>query len=316
MKSAATTEPESAGVAYIDGRFRPIAEAKISVLDWGFSRSDVTYDVVAVVDGAFFRLADHLDRFSRAMSKLYLDPGLDRSEIGAVLHGRVALSGLREAYVEMLCTRGVPAPGRRDPREVRNRFIAYAIPYVSISGERSLDDGLSAIVASTVERIRPGAVDPTVKNFHWGDLVRGLFEAYESGAETVILSDGEGNVTEGPGFNVFSVSGGAVRTPDEGVLRGITRSTVFEICDALEIECTAGKLPADDLTNADEVFVTSTAGGIMPVVRLGGRPVGKGRTGPTTTSIRSEYWDWHRSPTWSQPVEYAKAPEYGQALTG
>ena len=95
----------SAGVAYADGNLMPIGEATVSVLDWGFSRSDVTYDVVHVWKGSFFRLDDHLDRFARSCEGLRLNPGLDRNEIRDVLMACVRESRLQDAYVEMLCTR-------------------------------------------------------------------------------------------------------------------------------------------------------------------------------------------------------------------
>jgi branched-chain amino acid aminotransferase len=113
-----------AGVAYIDGRFMPVAEARLPILDWGFLRSDATYDVVHVWKGRFFRLDDHLDRFFRGMARLHMDPGLDREKIRAVLMECVRRSGLSDAYVEMICTRGMPPPGSRDPRQAKNRFSA------------------------------------------------------------------------------------------------------------------------------------------------------------------------------------------------
>ncbi len=308
MGFAATTDAFTSGVAYIDGGYRPVAEANISILDWGFNRSDVTYDVVHVVDGAFFRLNDHIERFLDGLAKLRLDPGLSRGEIVTVLHGCVALSGLRDSYVEMLCTRGKPPPHVRDLRLTDHRFIAYAIPYISISGERPPGEGLHASVASTVERIRPEAIDPTVKNFHWGDLVRGMFEAYDRGAEEVILTDGLGKVTEGPGFNVFAVVNGLVRTPQHGVLLGITRRTVLEICQTLDIRFKEGPLEVDALMEADEIFVTSTAGGVMPVTTLDGELVGVGQQGALTERIRKAYWDWHLESNLSELVDYDRPP--------
>ena len=88
----------SAGVAYVDGRFVPVGEARVPILDWGFLRSDATYDVVHVWKGRFFRLDDHLDRFFRGMARLRLDPGLEREEIRTVLMECVRRSGLSNAY--------------------------------------------------------------------------------------------------------------------------------------------------------------------------------------------------------------------------
>ena len=117
----------------------------------------------------------------------------------------------------------------------------------------------------------PEAVDPKVKNFQWGDFIRGLFEAYDRDALLPILTDGEGDVTEGPGFNVFALVDGELRTPDRGVLEGITRLTVLDIARELGIRTRVARLPARDLARAHEILLSSTAGGVMPVARAGRR---------------------------------------------
>src|SRR5260370_37823561 len=101
-------------------------------------------------------------------------------------------------------------------------------------------------------------------------MTRGLFEAHDLGADTCVLLDAEGNVTEGPGFNVFSVANGAVTTPDRGVLEGITRMSVIELCAERAIPCTVRPLSAAELRDADEIFLATTAGGVMPVSRIDG----------------------------------------------
>jgi branched-chain amino acid aminotransferase len=154
-----------AGAAFVDGEYVPIDEARISILDTGFSRSDATYDVVAVWEGAFFRLQDHLERFERSCLELRLEPGQDRQGMGRTLLELVRLTGLRAAYVETICTRGVARAGSRDPRTFENRFFAYAIPYVWLLDPGEIERGMDAIVTRTVRRIPPTSVDPTVKNF-------------------------------------------------------------------------------------------------------------------------------------------------------
>jgi branched-chain amino acid aminotransferase len=119
----------AAGAAYIDGRYMPVGEAAIPLTDWGYRRSDVTYDVVGVWDGAFFRLDDHIRRFRASMNALYMKPAESDDEIKAILHRLVRLSGLRAAYVAMDCLRGVPAPGKpRHPAYARNYIAAFAVP--------------------------------------------------------------------------------------------------------------------------------------------------------------------------------------------
>jgi branched-chain amino acid aminotransferase len=293
------------GAAYVRGRFVPIDEATVSVLDVGFSRSDVTYDVVAVWDGAFFRLDDHLERFERSCRALRLGLEHDRSGITSILMELVRLTELREAYVETLCTRGVDRAGVRDPRMFENQFLAYAIPYVWLLRPGDGTTGMDAVIARTVRRIPPVSVDPTVKNFHWGDLTRGLYEAYDRGAHYPILLDHEGNVTEGAGYNVFALVGGRLLTPSSGALEGITRRTVLELAGREGIPAETMPIPEATFRNATELFATSTAGGVMPIVSLDGRPVADGSAGPVTRRLRELYWQAHEDPRYVTPVAYS-----------
>lgn len=280
------------GVAFMDGQYLPISEAKISVLDNGFLHSDATYDVVHVWKGAFFRLEDHLERFFRGMDKLQMTIPYDRSQIIEILKNCVALSGLQNAYVEFICTRGTSPTFSRDPREAVNRFIAFAIPFGSVANPEQMDRGLHAAITDLV-RISPQSVDPTVKNYHWLDLVKGLYAAYDRGAETALLLDTNGNIAEGPGFNIFAVKDSAIATPDYGVLMGITRQTVFDLCGALGIRCEKRDISPGALKSADEVFVTSTAGGLMPVTRIDDTAIGAGSVGPLTRQLTEQYWKLH-----------------------
>lgn len=291
------------GIAWIDGDFRPMSEAKISVLDWGFLRSDATYDVVHVWNGKFFRLDRHLDRFTRSIEKLRMTLPVERDELARILGECVRRAGLREAYVEMILTRGHSPSFSRDPRDAVNNLIAFAIPFGWVMNEEQRARGIDLTIAQT-RRIPAESVDPTVKNYHWLDLIAGLFEAYDRGGENVVLTDMAGNIAEGPGFNLFAVKGGRAATPAAGVLQGITRQTAMELCAELQVPVDEGVVTADALRGADEVFITSTAGGIMPVTRIDGAPLGDGRPGPLTGRLAELYWAKHDDPDWTTPVDY------------
>jgi branched-chain amino acid aminotransferase len=291
------------GAAFVEGRFVPVAEARVPILDWGFLRSDATYDVAHVWRGSFFRLEDHLDRFERSMQHLCLNPPYGRDEIRDVLLECVRLSGLRDAYAEIICTRGIPRPGSRDPRDCENRFYAFVVPFVWIADPKKQERGLHAIIGNK-QRIAPESVDPTVKNYHWLDLETGLLEAYERGGETVILVDADDNVVEGPGFNVFAVQSGVISTPDRGVLEGITRKTVIELAAEHGIPVEARSVPAGSLRRSDEVFLSSTAGGVIPVTLVDGEAVGDGVPGPVTLRLRDAYWELHDDPRFLLSVSY------------
>jgi len=130
-----------------------------------------------------------------------------------------------------------------------------------------------------IRRTPAESVDPTVKNYNWLDLDQAQFEAYDRGADAPILLGVDGNVTEGPGFNVFAVFGGGVVTPAHGMLEGITRQTVIDICRGHGIPIEIRAMAGEKLRDADEIFFTSTAGGIIPVVRLDDRVLGDAGAG-------------------------------------
>ncbi|MCG6911768.1 MAG: aminotransferase class IV [Deltaproteobacteria bacterium] len=293
----------SNGAAYVDEQLVPVAEAKISIFDWGFLHSDATYDVAHVWKGRFFRLDDHLDRFYAGMDRLHLSIPQKRDALRAILIDCVRASGLRDAYVEMICTRGEAAPGSRDPRACTNRFFAFAIPFVWIADPEKQKQGLHLIV-SRVRRIPPESVDPTVKNYHWLDMVAGLFEAYDRGGETVVVVDARGNLVEGPGFNVFAVNGRTITTPAQGALKGITRKTVIELAAGYGYEVRQQELAADKARTADELFITSTAGGVMPITKIDGRRVVSDGPGPVTRKLQEGYWKLHEDPCCTFKIEY------------
>ncbi|MES0828457.1 aminotransferase class IV [Ruegeria sp. SCP11] len=294
------------GVAYMDGQYLPMQEAKLSVLDYGFLHSDATYDVVHVWKGAFFRLDDHLNRFFRGIEELHMTIPYDQAQVAEILHNCVALSELQNAYVEFICTRGTSPTFSRDPRDAENRFIAFAIPFGSIANKEQMERGLHLAVTNVL-RIPPSSVDPTVKNYHWLDMVKGLYAAYDQGADTAVLVDGNGNVSEGPGFNVFAIRDGVVSTPDTSVLLGITRQTILDICAGLGIQCRTQDVSVTALKAADEVFVTSTAGGVMPVTKVDGQPVGSGDLGTLSNTILAKYWEMHDDDTLRDVVPYPEA---------
>jgi branched-chain amino acid aminotransferase len=182
-------------------------------------------------------------------------------------------------------------------------FIAFAIPFGSVASKEQLECGLHLAITDVV-RIQPSSVDPTVKNYHWLDMIKGLYAAYERGADTAILIDVNSNLSEGPGFNIFSINNGVVSTPDVSVLLGITRQTIFDICEELEVICHAQDITVDKLKTADEVFITSTAGGIMPVTRIDERPIASGNIGLLSKRIMDAYWQMHNEGKHRDPVKY------------
>ena len=295
------------GSAYVDGTFMPVSEAAVPLTDLGFIRSDCTYDVVHVWDGRFFRLQDHVERFRQSCAALGLDTGHTPDDLADVLETLVALSGLRNAYVSFTATRGPLPPGTRDPLQCRNRLYGFCIPFMWIATPELQEEGIDLTVSSAM-RTPNATFDQRVKNYQWGDLTRSMLEAGERGAKAAVLLDADGNLTEGAGFNLFVLRGGTLFTPNDNIFFGITRRTVIELADRLNIETRIESMPPEALNGADEVFITSTAGGVMPVKSVDGSQIGDGIPGPVAMRLRALYWEAHADPRYATAVNYDREP--------
>lgn len=300
----ASNNPFARGIAYVEGQYVPLHEARIPLLDQGFLHSDLTYDVPAIWDGRFFRLDDHLDRFERSCAKLRLKSPLPRQEMRDRLVEMAAKSGIRDAYVMMIVTRGLRYVRQYAPEDCENFCYLMIMPYLWVMDEETQKNGGSAVIARTVRRVPPGAIDPTVKNLQWGDLTRGLLEARDRGAMYPILTDGDANITEGSGFNVILIKDGKLHTPKKGVLEGVTRLSVLAIAETLGYPHVIDDVPVELAYDCDEILFVTTAGGVMPITRLDGQPVGSGDVGPISKALWKAYWDAHRDPELSFQIAY------------
>ena len=289
------------GCAWIDNEYVELAEAKIPILDWGFLRSDATYDVVHVWRGRFFRLDKHIDRFFESTKKLRMPCQVSRDELKKILANCVVKGKLENAYVEMIQTRGMSPKFVRDPRLATPRVMAFAVPFGWILKQKDFEKGLDVLLTD-IKRIPPSSVDPTIKNYHWMDLVTGMLDAYENGNDTAILVDENNNITEGPGFNLFCVNDIGIFTPDHGVLEGITRQSVFDFAKELNLPIVKKVITVEELQTANELFASSTAGGIMPITKVSGIQIGNGRVGDITRQLHKLYWEKHTDDKWSTSI--------------
>ena len=282
------------GYAFIDGQFVPLDAARVSVLDPGFTHSDVVYDVVSIWREHFFRLDEHLERFLRSCAGFHIPCHYDIATLKRILamcatRGRVC----DRAYCAVVMTRGKYSPQGERTRDIFTttpNLIAYAMPYAWIADPEQQRQGSHLIIAET-PRIPSECVDSRCKNYHWADLTRGKFEARAAGADLAVHLSMRGFLPEGAGFNLFFVRGGELYTPQENILLGITRETVIELAHQSGITVRTGNFDARALRSANECFITSTAGGVMPVSRVEGRTVGAGGPGPMTQKLRNDYWN-------------------------
>jgi branched-chain amino acid aminotransferase len=285
----------SEGVAFFEGRYMPLNEARISVLDPAVTKSDIVFDAVSTTNRLFFRLDDHVDRFQSSCQKVRISPPVTREEIKRICAECVNRSGLDDAVVFFCGTRGPYRGGVAlgDPRDCENGFYAYAVPYYSVVPRDRSETGAHVWIVET-RRAPNEAIDQTAKNFNRMDLTKGTFEALDRGADAAVLRSMQGYIAEGAGFNIWIAQGKTLFTPAENLLEGITRRTVFDLAQEMGIEAKAIDLRPKELLEAQEAFLCTTAGAIIPVTRVNDLPLGNGAPGLLTGNIRNRYWEKRR----------------------
>ncbi|MDE2637546.1 MAG: aminotransferase class IV, partial [Chloroflexota bacterium] len=180
-------------------------------------------------------------------------------------------------------------------------LIAFAIPYLSLVDSGAQEEGIRAGISS-MRRIPSECLDAKIKCCNYLNHILMRMEANEAGLDEAIELDIGGYVAEAPGYNVFMAKEGVLYTPGENILVGVTRQTVMELAAAEGIETVVSRFTAFDLYNADEVFLTSTAGGIFAVREVDGRTIGRGGPGPITQMLNQKYADLLESGAQSTPV--------------
>jgi branched-chain amino acid aminotransferase len=286
----------SESIAFFEGRYMPVKDAKISIVDPAVTKSDIVFDVVSTTGRVFFRLDDHVERFETSCRKMRIQLPVSSDEIKRISAECVHRSGFDDACVFMCGTRGLYRSGGvlGDPRNCDNGFYAYAVPYYYVVPHECVETGAHIWIAET-RRAPNSAIDQTVKNFNRMDLTKGTFEALDHGADAAVLLSIDGHVAEGAGFNIWIVRGKTLLTPGDNLLEGITRRTVFDLAKEMGIEAKTANLKPQELIEAQEAFLSTTAGGIVPVTRVNDRPLGNGAAGLLTTNIRNRYWDRRRA---------------------
>jgi branched-chain amino acid aminotransferase len=285
----------SESVAFFEGQFMPLKGAKISILDPAVTKSDIVFDAVSATNRVFFRLDDHVDRFQSSCKKVRISPPVTREEIKRICAECVNRSGFDDSVVFFCGTRGLYRGGAAlgDPRDCENGFYAYAVPYYSVVQLDRVETGAHVWIVET-RRAPNEAIDQTAKNFNRMDLTKGTFEALDHNADAAVLLSTLGYISEGAGFNIWIAQGKTLCTPAENLLEGITRRTVFDLAQEMGIEAKAIDLKPKELLEAQEAFLCTTAGAIIPVTRVNDLPLGNGAPGLLTGNIRNRYWEKRR----------------------
>jgi len=279
-------------ITYFNGEWIPFSQVKIDPMDRGFLVGDVVFDVARTFNGKSFRMQAHIDRLYRSLKFIRIDPGLSPEEMFAISEEVVERNEpLRDAVGDFTVTQFVTRGPGRSTRDAGPPAVCVKVMPIGFDRyARYYEEGAHGVITRT-RSYSSESLDPKVKhysrmNFNLADL-----EAADVDPEAwPILTDLDGNLTEGTGYNVFMITDGVVRTPgDRSILQGVSRGMVFDLAKQLNLPVVEEDLQPYDLYTADEVFFSSTSPCVLPVTQVDKRQINDGKPGPLTRRLLSEW---------------------------
>lgn len=274
---------------YIDGKFYPKAEAKISVFDHGFLYGDGIFEGIRLYKGCVFRLDEHLERLEMSAKAICLNLPWSRQQIADIVCESCRRNQLTDGYIRLVISRGFGDLGL-SPKNCPTPSIICIADSIKLYPEEFYSTGMKIITAPT-RRISPAALPPMIKSLNYLNNIMAKMEAQQHGFHECLMLNEQGYVSECTGDNVFLIHKGKMYTPasHSGALVGITRQVALEIAQALKIPTVETNLTRYDVWNADECFLTGTAAEVIPVIEVDARTIGTGKPGPITGKILAEF---------------------------
>lgn len=274
---------------YLNGKFVPKEEAKVSVFDHGYLYGDGVFEGIRAYNGRVFRLDEHLIRLYDSAQAINLNIPMTIKEMEEALLETLRKNELRDAYIRLVVSRG-PGDLGLDPRKCAKPTVVIIADKINLYPQEMYDNGLKVVTVAT-RRNHPEALSPAVKSLNYLNNILARIEATVAGVEEAILLNADGYVTECTGDNLFFVKGNSLCTPPAhlGNLIGVTRNTVMEIASKLGMDVQEKVFTRYELYTADEVFLTGTAAEVVPVVEIDGRSIKDGKPGQNTLKLISAY---------------------------
>jgi branched-chain amino acid aminotransferase len=273
----------------VNGEIAPADQARVSVLDNGFTFGDGVYETLRTYGGRPFHLDRHLDRLRASAGMLGIAIPSADDALAADLDRLLERAANPESYIRIIVSRGVGEISYRFDR-IKGPTIVMAARAYEPFADAQYRDGIPVIISS-VRRNSPQALDPGMKSCNLINNILAVREAQAKKAAEPLMLNERGDVAEGASANVFIVTGGALVTPPlrDGILPGVTRALVLERARELAIESREESIRVRTLLGADEAFITSTLKEVMPIAGVDGTPIGSGKPGPVTLRLLEAY---------------------------
>lgn len=276
---------------YINGEFVPLRDAKISVFDRGFQYGDGVFEGLRCHEGRIFKLEEHVLRLFDSARAVHIQIPLSPLEMKQAIKEILRVNGFNNAHIKPIVTRGYGWKLGLDPKNTSAPNIVIIARPISESMYGEAAGGLRLAVVS-VRKIPASCIDPRVKSLNYLVNILARAEAQASGADEAIMLDLRGYISEGSGDNIFLVRRNALWTPPvQFGLEGITRQTVIDLGKKISTPTYETLLTMYDVYTADEIFVTGSGAGIIPVTEVDKKPVGDGKIGQITKQLIQSYAD-------------------------
>jgi branched-chain amino acid aminotransferase len=288
---------------YIDGKYYPKSEAKISVYDHGLLYGDGVFEGIRAYNGTVFKLKEHIDRLYKSAHPIFLKIPLTKEQLTEAVLKTLRKNNLKDAYIRLVVTRGVGDLGL-DPRKCpKATIIIITEPQLQLHSPEKLETGISTVI-TWVRRNSVDSATHEMKSLNYLNSILGKIEANNTGADEALCLDKTGYVCEGVGENIFIVRDGKLLTPtlSSGALDGITRTLIIRLAKKLGIEVIERNLTPNELFTADEAFFTGTAAEVAPIREVNGRVIGAGKSGPVTKRIMMAFKKARQDPAEGTPI--------------
>jgi len=285
----APTKDTGTPTIWLDGQWCDRATAMVSVYDHGLLYGDGVFEGIRVYGGKIFRLAEHLDRLYDSARAIWLTIPMSKEEMAQVTEEAVRRSGISEAYIRHVVSRGVGDLGL-DPRKCPRPSVIIIVDTIKLWPEEVYETGLKVVTAGTPIPQRE-SLSPRVKSLNYLPHILAKIEGVQAGADEVLMLDSQGHVAEGSGQNIFVVKHKRITTPPvyAGILKGVTRDAVIELARGAGYDVQESMLNRYDVYTADEAFFTGTASEVVAIRQVDGRLIGAGKSGPVTRDLRARF---------------------------
>jgi len=273
-----------------NGAFYTKENARVSVFDRGFLYGDGVFEGIRAYDGRVFRLEPHLARLYHGARAILLDIPMTPQELAGKVVEAVQRSGLRNAYIRLVVSRGCGDLGL-DPRNCHTpATVVIIVDKLALYPREVYESGLEVITCFTRRNLAV-ALNPEVKSLNYLNNILAKIEVVRAGAHEGLMLNHAGYVAEATGDNVFVCRNNRIATPPvhAGILGGITREAVFELAAEMGVPLCEEDMTQYQVYTADECFLTGTAAEIVPVTRVDGRVIGDGRPGPITKRLMERF---------------------------